>query len=634
VATYDPATNAFQHRCKTIPIDDLELKRKLNDMSKDDMVVDPFSLITQASNDPPLIIASVEGGLESVVMLPPVSNISTPAMTFKQAVSKLGADPVLRATLVEMANMEKMEVFHYVNSKNLKRECLVMSSKIFYVVKTKDGVFDKIKARIVLRGDMQPIGSYGEVKSPTADKSSLFMLCALNKVIKGKLYSVDVPAAFLFAKLQEDIHMRLPKEITAILLDARPDLKKMVDTHGRITVKLLKSLYGLKQAPLNWYHHLVTVLEEADFIGCITDRCVFFRRDTHGVTHLLFHVDDLFISSNSAVHMTKLRASLHLAFGEMKWEADDFTFLGMHFHTKSDYSVDVDMVAYTNDIVSKHWTPAIGEEFKKTRGIINPSSDNLFHEVDHNPDATPEEVSSYKSWTMELLYATTVRIDILKECVIAASQSHAPGPRSWKLLRQLTAYLKETPSLIINFGAESTQLTLYADAGYALHPEAQSHTGIFVTLGSNGGPILVKSKRQSLITQSSTESELLALVDGVKRAIPLAKLLVELRLNNTVFIMVMQDNTSTISIARMGEGMHGKAKHFLVRFNFLRQMLDMGLIDIVHIGTDLMIADFVTKGMIGIKLQVQILRAMYHDDIEGFKMACKAAMLRVMNKKV
>ena len=82
------------------------------------------------------------------------------------------------------------------------------------------------------------------------------------------------------------------------------------------------------------------------------------------------------------------------------------------------------------------------------------------------------------------------------------------------------------------------------------------------------------------------------------------------------------------------QGMHGKAKHFLVRFNFLRQMLDMGLIDIVHIGTDLMIADFVTKGMTGIKLQVQILRAMYHDDLEGFKMACKAAMFRVMNKKV
>ena len=89
-------------------------------------------------------------------------------------------------------------------------------------------------------------------------------------------------------------------------------------------------------------------------------------------------------------------------------------------------------------------------------------------------------------------------------------------------------------------------------------------------------------------------------MDGINRVIPLAKLLVELGLNDNIFIHAFQDNTSTITIARMGEGMHGKAKHFMVRFHFLRQMIDLGLLDIIHTGTDDMIPDYLTKPMTGL----------------------------------
>jgi hypothetical protein len=40
----------------------------------------------------------------------------------------------------------------------------------------------------------------------------------------------------------------------------------------------------------------------------------------------------------------------------------------------------------------------------------------------------------------------------------------------------------------------------------------KSNTDIFINLGKNGGPILVKSFEQRLVTRSSTEAELLALV--------------------------------------------------------------------------------------------------------------------------
>ena len=59
------------------------------------------------------------------------------------------------------------------------------------------------------------------------------------------------------------------------------------------------------------------------------------------------------------------------------------------------------------------------------------------------------------------------------------------------------------------------------DAAYAVHPDMKAHTGIFITLGKNGS----KSFKQRLVTTSSTEAELSALVGGVKKALPLLKIL-------------------------------------------------------------------------------------------------------------
>ena len=41
-------------------------------------------------------------------------------------------------------------------------------------------------------------------------------------------------------------------------------------------------------------------------------------------------------------------------------------------------------------------------------------------------------------------------------------------------------------------------IILYVDAGYSEHVDSKSHTGIFVTVGKNGGPVLVKSFKQNL----------------------------------------------------------------------------------------------------------------------------------------
>ena len=117
-------------------------------------------------------------------------------------------------------------------------------------------MFVKLKARLVIQGNFQPEGSFGETKAHTMDKSTLLAYCAHNKVMKGKnwMYSVDIPCAFLFAPhLEEMVSIKIGKSSTELLVKINPDLKKFVQSDGCLYTEILMSLYDFKQAHCNWY---------------------------------------------------------------------------------------------------------------------------------------------------------------------------------------------------------------------------------------------------------------------------------------------------------------------------------------------------------------------------------------------
>ena len=61
------------------------------------------------------------------------------------------------------------------------------------------------------------------------------------------------------------------------------------------------------------------------------------------------------------------------------------------------------------------------------------------------------------------------------------------------------------------------ELIAWIDAGYAVHPSMQSHTGDSISMGR--GVTHKKSRKQSLNTKSSTETEIVGVSDYVPYAI-------------------------------------------------------------------------------------------------------------------
>ncbi len=575
----------------------------------------------------PFNMLDLESNVVSAAVLSPEDDVSN--MSIKVATRKFGEEATRESCISELQNMTKMNVFKFVKPKDVKGK--IYPSKVFLKAKYTDGKFSKLKSRIVLRGDLQKVVDKSITKSPTIQRGSLNTILSLNKLIKGEIYSADIPAAFLFADLNENIHMSLNSEMSSLLLDNDPALEEFTDNAGRIVVKLQKSIYGLRQAPLNFYKLMRSTLTDIGFTVSSSDGCIFSQRRGKEVTMIAIHVDDLLVSSNSPTQMNHLKKKLSEKYGELSWSEKEFPYLGMYLKRNSDFSVDVDMTAYSLNLVEKFADVFVDYSTK----IKDPSDLKLFQALsaEHQEAGNSDDSRRFKSIVMALMYLTNVRTDIQKECIILAMMANNPNETAWNALKRVLRYISKFPSCSINLGADSTELYVYSDAGYAEHYDGRSHSGMFITLGSNGGPIITKSKKQTLVTQSSTEAEMLAFTDAIKRAFPVAKLLVELGFNDRISIIGMQDNKSTIHLANAGEGFGGKAKHFRVRYHFLKELVAEGSLKIVYCNTNDMIADVLTKPMVGTRRMKQIVRIMFKGDEESFKKANEEALSRVQSKK-
>jgi hypothetical protein len=107
-----------------------------------------------------------------------------------------------------------------------------------------------------------------------------------------------------------------------------------------------------------------------------------------------------------------------------------------------------------------------------------------------------------------------------------------------------------------------------------------------------------KSTKQSIVTKSSTEAELVALSDSANQGLYLGNFLHE-QGHDKGPVILYQDNMSTMGLVARGRSGAAKTRHILIRYYWVSEQVEQGAAVVEHKGTIDMYANLLTKPLQG-----------------------------------
>jgi len=139
------------------------------------------------------------------------------------------------------------------------------------------------------------------------------------------------------------------------------------------------------------------------------------------------------------------------------------------------------------------------------------------------------------------------------------------------------------------------KLIAYVDSDYAGNKtDRKSVTGFVIFL--NGATVSWKSKKQRITTLSSTEAEYVALTHCVTEIIFIKNLLKEMKQKVKLPIIVKEDNAGALFLAK-NHALGQRTKHIDVRYHYVRDLIEEGIIMMNYVKTEKNYADMLTKNV-------------------------------------
>lgn len=485
------------------------------------------------------------------------------------------------AMKVEMDALEKNGTWDLVDLP--KGKTTVGCKWVFTVKYNADGSLERHKARLVAKGYTQTYGvDYLETFAPVAKMNTVRVLLSLAANLDWSLQQFDVKNAFLHGELEEEIYMDIPPGFG-------------INLKGNKVCKLKKALYGLKQSPRAWFGRFARVMLSMGYKQSQGDHTLFIKHSASGgVTALLVYVDDIIVTGNDEKEKLRLKQQLAEEFeikelGQLKY------FLGIEVaHSKQ--GIFISQRKYVLDLLKE--TGKLG-----CKPVDSPIESNL--KLGECEEDSTVDKGNYQRLVGRLIYLSHTRPDIAYAVSMVSQFMHNPKETHLHAVHRILQYLKGSPGkgLIFKKGS-GLLLEAYTDADYAGSiVDRRSTSGYCTFLGGN--LITWRSKKQSVVSRSSAESEFRAMALGVCELLWLRLLLGDLGIKLEKSMRLFCDNKSAISIAH-NPVQHDRTKHIEVDRHFIKEKLDSGLICTPYIPSKDQLADILTKGLNGTVFQILV----------------------------
>ena len=518
-------------------------------------------------------------------------------ISVKEALRTRG-DEAEKVIMKELKQMLTKSVWTPVHGRALTavQKGRVIRSSMFLKEKfLASGEFEKLKARLVAGGNEQDKNLYDDLSAPTVSTCAVFTLLSIAAHEGRKAAVVDIGGAFLNAEMKTgvDVHMRLDRTMSDLMVRLSPEYNPYRDAKGCIIVQLDRAQYGCVESAALWYDSLRETMEGLGYTRNPYDICVFNRRKESGVQcTAAVHVDDLLITSVSDDMISALTCGLKSRYGDItETYGTTLNYLGMVFDLSHPGEARVTMKGYVDDMIA-------------TCGVSGsartPATEGLFDVRDEPGDVSEAERVEFHSNVARAAYlAKRARPDILMPVAYLATRvTKCTRDDIHKLLR-LMKYVNATRErgIVLRIGNEGVCVKVYIDAAYGVHADGKSHTGSCVVIG-DVGPVHCKSSKQTIVSKSSTEAELIALSDSANQGLHMRNFLIEQGYECGP-VTVFQDNMSCMALMERGRSGAEKTRHIAIRYFWLKERVTAGEALIKHKGTVEMYANLLTKPLQG-----------------------------------
>nr|GEW52960.1 retrovirus-related Pol polyprotein from transposon TNT 1-94 [Tanacetum cinerariifolium] len=401
------------------------------------------------------------------------------------------------------------------------------------------------KSRLVAKGYAQKEGvNFEESFAPVArlEAVSLFIAYAAHKSFT--VYQMDVKTAFLYGPLKEEVYVNQPDGF--------------VDPyHPDKVYRLKKALYGLKQAPRAWYDELSTFLVSKGFSKGSIDPTLFTTKHKGDILLMQIYIDDIIFGSTNPKLSKQFEKLMHNKF-EMSMMGELKFFLGIQIN-QSLRGIFINQAKYAQEILIKHGMTSCDS-------VGTPM---VTKHLDDDLSGTPVDQTKYHSMVGALMYLTTSRPDIVHATCYCAHYQ----------------YLKDTSFDLTAFS--------YSDHAGCLNSRKSTSGGIQFL----GGDKLVSwsSKKQDCTSMSSTEAEYVSLSACCAQVLWMRTQLTDYGFHFDKIPMYC-DSKVAIAIS-CNPVQHSRTKHIDVRYHFIKEKVEKGIVELFFVGTEYQLAGLFTKAL-------------------------------------
>lgn len=491
--------------------------------------------------------------------------------TWKQLLRSPSKEKWLKAADSEFSSLVGMNTWKLV-PRPLRRK-IIKSKWIFKIKRRVDNSIIKLKARLVAMGYSQIQGvDYTDVFAPTTRLETLRLVLSLLASRRWSGRQIDIKTAFLNGHLESPVYMSQPEGYED------PE-------HPDWVCEVQRSIYGLKQSPRQWNSELHEALVGFGFVQSSYDPTLYFSlRQDKLVGLLTVHVDDIAIVGTDDF----VKSAIDSISGRFEVSSNE------ELHHFLSLDIKRDIPARRVYLSQEHYIRDVASRFLPSghTPTRTPTS-STFKDLSPREPSDQGSSGNYSSLIGALLWvAQCTRPDVSFAVNRLSQYLRDPSDDHWQAGIRVLNYLVSTSHLPLSLGGDAV-VSGYSDADWAEdRHDRRSTTGYTYRFGC--GPISWRSRKQTTVSLSSTESEYKALSDSCREGLWIRNLLHELKIRPLDAIPLHVDNEGAEALAKNPQH-HSRTKHIHTRFHFVRECVKAKHMSLCHVSSADMLADMLTK---------------------------------------